>query len=182
MSKLKLASLILVTAIVFYGLGIYAGQKSTPNSIGEMISTSYINPAPDVDLNKVGQLVNDERAKYDLPALTRDGQLDLAAQNKCNDMVAKDYWSHNAPDGTTPFNFITQAGISYDAAGENLAYGFTDTDSVVTGWMNSEGHKKNILSTSYTNVGYAQCKYSKGSKEGYRTLVVQMFIKPYSLN
>jgi len=169
---------LLATTIIFYGLGLYSCQKSSLNSISSLISAIYHNPAPDVDLNIIGQSVNNERTKVGLQELAKDPRLDAVAQTKCNDMVAKDYWSHNAPDGKTPWDFLKEAGISYATAGENLAYGFSDANSAVTGWMNSQGHKDNILNAEYTNVGYAQCKYAKESKEGYSTIVVQIFIKP----
>jgi uncharacterized protein YkwD len=130
--------------------------------------------SPTLDLAKVWQLVNEERAKTGLPGLVRDPLLDKSAQEKCNDMVARDYWSHVPPGGGTTWDSVKSYN-RYTTAGENLAYGFTSESGVVEGWMKSEGHKANILRPDFTNVGYAQCEYPKQSKRGEATVLVQHF-------
>ena len=68
-------------------------------------------------------------------------------------MFSKNYWAHFAPDGSTsPWDFIHQSGYNYIFAGENLAKGFTDANSVVAAWMNSPSHRENILSNKYKDV------------------------------
>lgn len=134
--------------------------------------------APTIDIGQVFTLVNDERIKSGLQPLVRDQQLDAAAQDKCDDMVAKDYWAHDAPNGTEPWHFIDETEVRYRMAGENLAYGFKKTEGIVPKWMNSPGHKANILKPEFTNVGYAQCRYNAGSKQGIQSLLVQMFTLP----
>jgi len=147
-----------------------AKQIATTNSSTDTIK--MFDPAPDIDLTSVWQSVNTERENAGLQPLVRDPLLDKSAQEKCDDMVAKDYWSHDAPDGTEPWVFIKKYNV-YTTAGENLAYGFLSAKSVVSGWMASEGHRKNILNGLFTNVGYAQCKYPANSKEGSQTLIIQ---------
>ena len=149
-----------------------ASTKQAATSKVDTIKT--FDPAPEIDLTIVWQSVNNEREKAGLQPLLRDLLLDKSAQDKCADMIEKDYWQHDAPDGTEPWVFIKKYNV-YTTAGENLAYGFTSAESVVSGWMASEGHRKNILDDTFTNVGYAQCEYPITSKQGNNTLVVQHF-------
>jgi hypothetical protein len=117
-------------------------------------------------------LTNQQRQNSGLSALTDNSQLDQAAANKAVDMFAKDYWAHNAPDGTTPWTFIKGAGYNYVYAGENLARGFNNASDVITAWMNSPEHRQNVLSPNYQNVGFA---VATGKLSGEDTvLVVEM--------
>ncbi len=121
---------------------------------------------------------NQQRTSRGLRALTTNSKLTTAAQNKAADMAAKDYWSHVSPTGKTPWAFITEAGYSYQTAGENLAYGFATSSDTVTGWMNSSEHRANILNTSYTNVGFGIINIPNYQGEGPQTLVVAMYASP----
>ncbi len=100
-------------------------------------------------------LTNTERQSAGLPALTWNGSLSSSAAAKGRDMCDKGYWAHTAPDGATGWTFMTAAGYGYRLAGENLAKGFGSDDSVVAGWMASPGHRANILSSEYRDVGVA---------------------------
>lgn len=122
---------------------------------------------------------NKERTTRGLKALTIDSKLATAAQNKANDMVARDYWSHTTPDGKQPWSFIIAAGYEYQAAGENLAYGFTTSSETVTGWMNSADHRANILNKSYTEVGFGIANSSNFVGDGAQTVVVAMYAEPF---
>ncbi|CRK81028.1 CAP domain-containing protein [Neobacillus massiliamazoniensis] len=102
---------------------------------------------------QVINLTNAERKKNGLPPLTADSSLSRVAQTKTNDMEAKHYFSHTSPTYGSPFDMMRDFGISYSSAGENIAMGQTTAQQVVTAWMNSEGHRKNILSPNYTNIG-----------------------------
>lgn len=104
---------------------------------------------------EVFSLINNERYAYGLPALTLSEDLTKAAELKLEDMLEKDYWSHQTPEGYQPWHFLILAGYPYDYAGENLARKFSTTEGVVNGWMKSEGHKQNILSKNYTETGIA---------------------------
>lgn len=121
-------------------------------------------------------LTNDERGKLGLPALRANGQLTVAAQKKGEDMLAKGYWAHVSPDGKQPWAFIREAGYSYERAGENLAKDFTDSTSAVRAWMNSPGHRANIVNVYYQEIGVAVVS---GAMNGSDTvIVVQMFGQP----
>jgi len=110
--------------------------------------------ATDMSIESLLTDTNQERASNGEVALGLDKQLGDAAQAKANDMAARDYWSHDTPDGKTPWTFIIKAGYNYQAAGENLAYGFTSASDTITGWMNSPEHRANILNASYRDVGF----------------------------
>lgn len=119
------------------------------------------------------QDTNMARASNNLPPLALSSELSDAARRKAADMMARNYWAHFAPDGTTPWSFIKATGYDYSFAGENLAKGFTNSQDIVNAWMNSESHKENILATKYKDVGFA---VTPGKLEGEETvLVVQMF-------
>jgi uncharacterized protein YkwD len=124
------------------------------------------------------QLANAARVENGLNALTGSGLLAKAAQNKANDMLARQYFAHNTPDGATPWTFIKAVGYSYITAGENLAIDFTEAESVQTAWMNSPGHRANILNKNFQEIGIG---ISKGMFDGHQTIiVVQMFGTPIS--
>lgn len=102
---------------------------------------------------EVVRLVNRERASYGLDALELDWQLSRVARYKSQDMHDKNYFSHNSPTYGSPFEMISDFGISYRSAGENIAKGQRTPDEVVTDWMNSSGHRANILNASFTKIG-----------------------------
>ncbi len=121
---------------------------------------------------------NVQRANNGVAALSANGLLNAAAQAKANDMVNRNYWSHQTPDGQQPWVFIVNAGYQYLAAGENLAYGYMTSAAAVTGWMNSPGHKANLLSTNYTEVGFGIANSPDFIGHGQQTVVVAMYAKP----
>lgn len=102
---------------------------------------------------EVVQLVNQERAKQGLKALKYDWELARVAENKSQDMRDKNYFSHTSPTYGSPFDMMRAYGISYKAAGENIAMGQRSAQEVVNAWMNSSGHRANIMSTSFTHIG-----------------------------
>ena len=102
---------------------------------------------------QVIDLTNNERKKNGLAPLKADTSLSKVAQTKSNDMETKHYFSHTSPTYGSPFDMMRDFGVTYKSAGENIAMGQTTAQQVVTAWMNSEGHRKNILSASYTNIG-----------------------------
>jgi len=101
-----------------------------------------------------------------------NGQLTAAAEAKAEDMAAKDYWAHVSPSGEQPWDFISQSGYSYRGAGENLAYGFSSLDDVITGWMNSASHRANMLNSAFYDVGFAVLAVDNFRNSGPATLVV----------
>ncbi|ACA45808.1 serine protease [Clostridium botulinum] len=122
---------------------------------------------------EVVTLVNAERAKAGLPALKANAELSNVARLKSQDMIDKKYFSHTSPTYGSPFDMMKKFGVKYSAAGENIASGYPTAKAVVDGWMNSPGHKANILSKSFTEIGVGLAKSSDGTY--YWT---QMFINP----
>ena len=102
---------------------------------------------------EVVRLVNVERAKNGLGALTLNAKLSDVARAKSQDMRDKGYFSHTSPTYGSPFDMMSKFGISYRTAGENIAMGYSTPQAVVTGWMNSSGHRANILNGSFTQIG-----------------------------
>ncbi|MED3564260.1 CAP domain-containing protein, partial [Bacillus xiapuensis] len=102
---------------------------------------------------KVVDLTNQERAKYGLPALKVDLTLSKMAHEKSRDMSANGYFSHTSPTYGSPFDMMKKYGITYNYAGENIAMGQKTPEEVVKAWMNSEGHRKNILNPNYNYIG-----------------------------
>ena len=97
------------------------------------------------------RLVNEERAKEGLSALQTNGAINEAAQVQVKEIST--LFDHTRPDGTTCFTALDDAGIRYSTAGENIAVGYSTPEQVVNGWMNSEGHRANILNASFTPIG-----------------------------
>ena len=95
-------------------------------------------------------------------------------------MVQRDYWSHNAPDGTTPWSFVESNGYEYQAAGENLAFGFMNSQQVITGWMNSPEHRANVLNRNYQEIGIGITESLNFQGKGPATVVVALYGQPAS--
>ncbi|BDH62530.1 hypothetical protein MTP04_26600 [Lysinibacillus sp. PLM2] len=121
---------------------IYPGQKiNVPTQEGVAYEQEVI------------RLVNVERANAGLPALKYDWELSRVAEHKSQDMANKNYFSHTSPTYGSPFDMMKAYGINYSAAGENIAKGQRSPQEVVNAWMNSSGHRANILNSSYTHIG-----------------------------
>ncbi len=114
--------------------------------------TPEVNPSINNFEMRVVELTNAERAKYGLGALQMDNELSKVAKLKSQDIQSKGYFDHNSPTYGSPFDMMKQFGISYRSAGENIAKGQRTPEQVVNAWMNSEGHRKNILG-SFTHIG-----------------------------
>ncbi|GAB6933805.1 CAP domain-containing protein [Calditerricola satsumensis] len=104
---------------------------------------------------EVVNLVNAERAKVGLPPLAHDAQLSRIARIKAQDMYRNHYFSHYSPTYGSPFDMLKRFGVSYAYAGENIAKGYPDAQSVMAGWMGSAGHRQNILHPAYDRIGVA---------------------------
>ncbi|MGR6896941.1 CAP domain-containing protein [Rummeliibacillus sp. TYF-LIM-RU47] len=98
-------------------------------------------------------LTNAERAKEGLPALQADTKLMGSAKAKSKDMADKNYFDHTSPTYGSPFDQMKSLGITYKSAGENIAKGQKTPEEVVKAWMNSEGHRANIMNKNYTHIG-----------------------------
>ncbi|WP_181350950.1 CAP domain-containing protein [Thalassobacillus sp. CUG 92003] len=102
---------------------------------------------------KVVELTNQEREKQGLSPLKIDTQLSEVAREKSRDMAQNGYFSHTSPTYGSPFDMMDQYGVDYRTAGENIAKGQRSPEQVVNAWMNSEGHRKNIMNDSFTHIG-----------------------------
>ncbi len=120
---------------------------------GQIISIPTVNTSVTAYEKEVVRLVNVERAKQGLSALEYDWQLSRVARYKSEDMQRNNYFSHTSPTYGSPFNMMKNFGISYRTAGENIAKGYRTPAAVVEGWMNSAGHRANILNSSFTHIG-----------------------------
>lgn len=112
---------------------------------------------------EVLRLVNEERTKRGLNALKRASDLDALARAHSADMINRHFFDHNNPDGQSPFDRMRAAGISYRAAAENIASGQRSAEAVMNAWMNSSGHRANILNATYTEIGIGAVKSSGGT-------------------
>jgi hypothetical protein len=129
-----------------------------------------------INSENIISLTNASRISFGLTELKANSVLAKAAQSKADDMLEKGYFSHNTPDGKTPWDFIAAAGYSYLSAGENLAVNFVEAEDVENAWMNSPGHKANILNQTFQEIGIG---ISQGEYQGKNAIfVVQMFGSP----
>jgi len=142
---------------------------------------SVLGYATDVSPTVLLAETNGDRVTDHEPALQINSALTAAAQAKANDMAKRDYWSHVTPNGVQPWAFMTAAGYKYEAAGENLAYGFSTSDQVMTAWMNSPDHRANILDTNYQDVGFATANTPNYRGTGPETIVVAMYGEPVGM-
>lgn len=146
--------------------GTTSSSSSTGNSGTSGTQTSSMNS----DEKEVFDLINKQRTNNGLPALQNDSEVQRIARIKAQDMVDNNYFSHNSPTYGSPFDMLKSFKVSYKTAGENIAANSSNS-SAVTAWMNSSGHKANILNSSfnYTGIGVV-------SSPRYGKMYVQMFI------
>lgn len=145
---------------VKYEVGLSETVNANPHiSNPELIYPGQVITIPTTDsgvLNyekEVVRLVNEVRVQNGLKPLTEDWELSRVARIKSQDMKDNNYFSHTSPVYGTPFQMIKSFGISYRSAAENIARGQSTPQAVVNAWMNSAGHRANILNPSYTRIG-----------------------------
>ena len=151
------------------GSSTNSGVTSTGGS-GTGSGSSSASSTLTADELEVFNLINQQRANNGLSALKIDVEVQRVARIKAQDMVDNNYFSHNSPIYGTPFNMLKNFGISYKTAGENIA-GNSSNSAAVTAWMNSSGHKANILNSGYNYTGIGVVSSPK-----YGKIYVQMFI------
>jgi len=142
-------------------------------------ATATADPSIVTMENQVKTLIDEQRALYGKPALQWNETLRTVARNHSQDMVNRNFFSHNNPDGLSPGDRVTNAGVTYSAVAENIAQnqGYSDPgQQAVTGWMNSEGHRNNILDAN--NYGYSQTGVGIALKSDGTYYFTQVFIKP----
>jgi uncharacterized YkwD family protein len=154
---------------------IYPNSSGTSSGTSTNIGSSSSNTSSTTsdltaDELETFNLINQQRTNNGLPALKIDPELQRVARIKAQDMVNNNYFDHTSPIYGTPFNMMKNFGITYKSAGENIA-GNSSNSSAVTAWMNSPGHKANILNSSYNYTGLGVVSSSK-----YGKIYVQMFI------
>ncbi|MEC2077966.1 CAP domain-containing protein [Metabacillus fastidiosus] len=131
--------------------------NATPQQQQQQENNTENNPGTTANISqtaqKVIELTNAERRKNGLPDLKGDPSLSSVAQKKSEDMEKNHYFSHTSPTYGSPFDMMRNFGITYKTAGENIAQGQRSAEQVVQAWMNSEGHRKNILNRNFTHIG-----------------------------
>ena len=142
------------------------GGSSSSGNTSSSTETSNMNS----DEKEVFDLINKQRTNNGLAALKKDSEVQRVARIKAQDMVDNNYFSHTSPTYGSPFDMLKSFKISYKTAGENIA-GNSSNSSAVTAWMNSSGHKANILNSNfnYTGIGVV-------SSPKYGKMYVQLFI------
>ena len=158
------AMFVYLLAFVLFRLLLSLGHAQFPDVLGF---------ATDIRVEQLFSAINTKRAEAGLGALVLDQRLSRAAALKAQDMFTNNYWAHNAPNGKTPWEFVTVAGYRYRVAGENLAKNFSVSSGVIDAWMASSTHRENIMRGDYKDIGFAVVNGVLGGEE--TTLVVQMF-------
>ncbi|MCP3029968.1 CAP domain-containing protein [Halobacillus sp. A1] len=132
-----------------------AEEQSTQESAPQEETTEQADEGSEVSAfeQQVVELTNEERAKQGLEPLELDTELSAVAKDKSIDMQQNNYFSHDSPTHGSPFDMMNAYGIDYTTAGENIAMGQTSPEEVVQGWMNSQGHRENIMNSSFTHIG-----------------------------
>ena len=141
-------------------------SKTTEDSGNSKTITSSMN----ADEQEVFDLINKQRADNGLVALKSDAEIQRIARIKAQDMIDNNYFSHSSPTYGSPFDMLKKFGVSYKTAGENIAGNSSNSEAVIA-WMNSSGHRANILNSSYNYTGIGVVTGSK-----YGKIYVQMFV------
>lgn len=134
----------------------------TPTPVPPVVETPSVSGLSAIELEVV-RLVNIERQKGGLQPFSASSELSNVARKKSEDMANKNYFSHTSPTYGSPFEMMKSFGIKYNTAGENIAKGQLSAQSVVTAWMNSEGHRANIMNPSFKVIGVGHFKSSNGT-------------------
>ncbi|WP_371925005.1 CAP domain-containing protein [Halobacillus sp. A1] len=142
-------------------------EQSSPDSLDSQEPSEFEG--------KVVELVNEERAKEGLEPLEMYDRLSDLARLKSQDMADNDYFDHTSPTYGSPFDMMNQYDFSYWSAGENIAAGQRSPEQVVEGWMNSPGHRENIMKEDFTHIGVG---YVEESGDRYGTYWTQHFMTP----
>ena len=147
-------------------LGSRNNTNTNQNSNSGITTSTNMNS----DEKEVFDLINKQRIANGLSALKENSEVQRVARIKAQDMVNNNYFSHTSPTYGSPFDMLKSFKISYNTAGENIA-GNSSNSSAVTAWMNSPGHRANILNSSFNQTGIGVVTGSK-----YGKIYVQMFI------
>jgi hypothetical protein len=158
---------LLAVLFLVVGIQVFYNLSQTGSVLGEKANVTM-----EALLNET----NNARQEQNLADLNLNERLNEAAALKAKDMFDRQYWGHNAPDGTEPWHWLIEADYGYTKAGENLAKNFYTAEAVTAAWMNSTDHRKNILDPEYTEVGFAVL--SGELKGEATTIVVALYGRP----
>lgn len=130
----------------------------------------------EITVENVLRLLNERRAQSSLRPLAADERLMRAANDRMRHMEEESYWGHRSPDGLSPFSWVTLRSYEFRSVGENLACGFETARMLVEAWMESPGHRANILSNDYEDCGIAIIDGSTKGPANGKSIVI-MFAK-----
>lgn len=135
---------------------------------------SYSSPAAfaAITSHELIEFANQSRIENGIAPVTENYILDRAAMQKARDMLDRDYFNHEDPDGNAPWHWLKDNGYIYSYAGENLAMDFIKSEGVHNAWMNSESHRANILNSNYQEIGIGVLQ---GELDGEKTTVLVQF-------
>jgi uncharacterized protein YkwD len=136
--------------------------------------------AVEITTKSVVDEMNVRRAKAGLAPLREDSRLSQAADDRMRDMEEQGYWNHSDPQGRSPFQWLRPRGYDFSYAGENLASGFETAEIMVDGWMESKGHRENILSPFYSECGVSIIDGATTGRATGRSVVV-LFARPRAI-
>lgn len=182
--KFLITAGVVAVSLIAGSIGFLAGRSSSgdvetaPSSTLHSTTTYVIQPstttpttrglvvlAPDEEL--MLRLVNEERTSEGLDELTWCPALARSSQVHSDDMAARDYFEHASPEGGQVWDRATEQGYNYSYVGENIAVGQRSVQEVMVGWMDSKGHRENILNPNFTHLGYARAVGNFEGDSGY---------------
>lgn len=161
-SVLKAVALCVLAAVIFAAgmmtqYWLLHRSETGPAINASSTPTIVLPSSPGLTEEAVASMIfmatNEARVKAGLKPLAESDALDVSAQAKLNHLLANQYWSHVAPDGTSPWDFLDRSGYRHIIAGENLAKDYATPDGVVEGWLGSPSHRENLLAPGYTEMG-----------------------------
>ena len=139
-----------------------APQMEAPQTEAPVVQEPKTDAAALSYAEQIVKLVNAERAKEGLPAVQLDAQITAAANIRAREIVQQ--FAHTRPNGSSFYTVLKENGISYMGCGENIAYGQRSAEEVMDGWMNSSGHRANIMNKNYKNIGVGYYQDARGVK------------------
>ncbi|NTU79118.1 MAG: CAP domain-containing protein [Chloroflexales bacterium] len=182
-----IAAIVVCTIASLLGIGSAQAQPITPAATYKTYLAYLAGPASAQTAaeremaEQVLSLVNSERASAGCGPLSFNQKLTDAAQAHSEDMARNNFFSHTGSDGSSSSQRVTRAGYSWSYTGENVAAGYATADAVMQGWMNSDGHRANILRCSFTEIGIGYIYEADDTfpgPYGYSYYWTQVFARP----